>query len=70
MPFSPSDFAWWVWLLFGAGAWLVFAISMVTFEDAKGLKIPCGVLAAIAALAGVLSGLIGIIRFVKWVWGG
>jgi hypothetical protein len=70
MPFSPSDFQWWVWLLFALGADVVCIVSGALFSKDESFEIPCGVLAAAAALTAALSFLIGIIRFVKWAWGG
>jgi hypothetical protein len=73
VPFSPSDFAWWMWLLFAVGALVISAFSwLIAVNDepeTKLFRIPCGILAAIVSLTGTLALLIGIIRFVKWVWG-
>jgi hypothetical protein len=71
MPFSPSDLPWWGWLLCSLGAWVVYVIAHAFTEDVKGaggcLAIP---IALISGLAGLITGAMAVIRFVKWVWGG
>lgn len=72
MPFSPSDFAWWVWILFGAGAALVwgvcFLITVGIDEKNGGAKFFFGLVTFVVGLAGAACILIALIRFVKWVW--
>ena len=70
MPFGPSDLPWWGWLLCALGAALLTAIMAIGLlakeeNDWGGL-----VILVIAALATVISFLVGIIRFVKWAWVG
>lgn len=74
MPFSPSDFEWWAWLLFGVGAGVgciicVFATSACAEDDKLAGALGCGFIAFVFGVAGVGCFFIGVIRFVKWVWG-
>lgn len=79
MPFSPSDLPWWGWLI-ASGATLFVAalfggVSSASFKH-KGSSfmatVGCfGVMAAAAfGLIGALTGAVGVILFVKWVWTG
>jgi hypothetical protein len=73
MPFSPSDFEWWMWLLFMAGAGVACAISYaIAIATANNnnwkVSIPFGLLAFAAGVVGAGCFLIAVIRFVKWVW--
>ena len=75
MPFNPSDFAWWVWLLFVLGAAVVLFIAAFIAASADDdnlpiLSYPFGFLAIINALVVLGCLLIAVVRFVKWVWGG
>lgn len=75
MPFSPSDFDWWVWLLFGAGAYVACLLCYGAFAalsekaDAKA-EFGClmGFIGFSVGLAGTVCWIIGIVRFVKWIW--
>jgi len=73
MPFSPSDFEWWVWLLFSVGAAVVFGVFLLITiridEKNTGAKFFFGVLTFLLGLTGTACVLITLIRFVKWVWG-
>lgn len=74
MPFSPSDYEWWMWLLFALGAAVVLGICgaiavKLHDEDHSISAIVFGLPAIVAGVAGVGCLLIAIIRFVKWVWG-
>ena len=64
---SPSDLAWWGWLLCGMAAAFVAIRAWNSFENGKGESFPL-LLAVVSGIASVICGLIGIIRFVKWVW--
>jgi|GEM_PF-6403763 hypothetical protein len=62
---SPADFPWWSWILGGMiGVVLGFWINI------KVDKVPAETFGLILAASGCISILIGIIRFVKWVWAG
>ena len=73
MPFSPSDFEWWVWLLFAVGAAVAFGVCLLITigidEKNFGAKFLFGVLTFLVGVAGAGCILITLIRFVKWVWG-
>lgn len=73
MPFSPSDFEWWMWLLFMAGAAVIcgicYAIAHATADDNNWkVSVPFGLLAFVVGLVGTGCFFIAVIRFVKWVW--
>jgi hypothetical protein len=63
----PADVPWWGWLLIAVACWfLQLMMSIRTDDGGKGAW-----LIRTAFIAGmVLSALIGLIRFVKWVWQG
>lgn len=73
MPFSPSDFEWWMWVLFAVGAAVVclICIGIANVFDTKndGAKGLFAFFAVIAGFGTVGCGVIALIRFVKWVWG-
>ena len=65
---SPSDLPWWGWMLCGIGGFIVAALAISLSDDSDA-----GCLAKlfgfIVGLASLVCGAIGIIRFIKWVWG-
>jgi hypothetical protein len=73
---SPSDLAWWVWILISAGCCVAsfyafgFAARWKVRPDdemrayAKG----AGEWGFIFGVASFISFAIGVIRFIKWVW--
>lgn len=67
---NPSDFAWWAWILIGVGAGLVWMVSGLLLTDAenKGLGWLCWIFAVLSGVTSAICFVIGIIRFVKWVW--
>ena len=76
--FSPSAFPWWVWMLGAAALAIVAAVAYVisSTEEVEGeggvksvvLILGVGALFYISLLASLLCAIIGIVRFVKWVW--
>jgi hypothetical protein len=78
MPFSPSDFEWWAWMLFAIGGAIVCGILGIiasAFSDSDHPLGPIAILvfAASALIAGLGSlgcFLLAIVRFAKWAWGG
>ena len=68
MPFSPSDIPWWGWLLCAVMSGIVCLIAAGICEETDG-KIS-GTIAVLSGATGSLVAIIGIIRFVKWVWSG
>ena len=67
MPFSPSDLLWWQWLLCSVGAGIVCGIASA-FVDNKDAGCLAILVAFVAGLAGFITGIMGLILFVKWVW--
>jgi hypothetical protein len=61
----PASIPWWVWLFIAAVCWFIqLMMSIRTDNGSVGAWI-----IRIAFIVGmVLSALIGVIRFVKWVW--
>ena len=68
---NPSDLAWWQWLLIGAGSGLVCVSCAAILDRAKDWTVRglTWLIAAASGLAAFISVIIGLIRFVKWVWG-
>ena len=73
MPFSPSDFEWWMWALFALAALVVggicYLITIVSSEKNTGVSVFFGFLTFVVGVAGTGCAVIALIRFVKWVWG-
>ena len=67
MPFSPSDLSWWGWLLCSIAAWVVCIFASALTEKGGCLA---GLIALMAGVAGTVTGVMGAILFVKWVWYG
>lgn len=81
-PIKPSDLPWWGWLLCSVGALVainllgrLLVVVMETFEK-FGLSfqdevflVPLGLIVVLFGGVAVLTGLIGIVRFFKWIWG-
>ena len=66
MPFSPSDFQWWVWLICG----VIGLIAAYTATDAADLEPGWWLVAIPAWLVGIGCIGLGVIRFIKWAWEG
>jgi hypothetical protein len=68
---GPADLSWWVWILLAAALWLlqliISAFSDETIRENKHTSLFWTVRAAMI-VAMVVSALVGVIRFVKWVW--
>jgi hypothetical protein len=64
MHFSPSDLSWWVWLLCSLGCGIVFAIS-VADDDPGIVRV---LITILFGLLTALTGIVGLVRFVKWIW--
>jgi hypothetical protein len=66
-----ADLSWWVWILLAAALWLlqliISAVSDETIRENKHKSFFGTVRTALIA-AMVVSALVGVIRFVKWVW--
>jgi hypothetical protein len=76
MLFRPSALPWWGWLLSGllastiaVGCWVIFSLYYDQKSAAKRSFAWVAFAASIpAALIGGITGLTGLILFVKWVW--
>jgi tetrahydromethanopterin S-methyltransferase subunit D len=68
---SLADLSWWVWILLAVGLWflqlIISAFSDETIRENKHTSFFWAVRAAMI-VAMVVSALVGVIRFVKWVW--
>jgi hypothetical protein len=61
----PANIPWWAWLLIAVGCWFLQLILSVRTDDGTRGAWTIRIL----FIAGtVFSVLIGVIRFVKWVW--
>jgi len=73
MPFSPSDFEWWMWALFAVGAFVVSGVCyLITIAYAdKNWKVSVlfGFMTFVVGVPGIGCAVIALIRFIKWVWG-
>jgi hypothetical protein len=75
---SPSDIAWWGWILISIGCGVVsfYAFGLAARwkskpdEETRAYSKGAGEWGFIFAVASFISFAIGIIRFVKWVWAG
>jgi hypothetical protein len=67
---SPSDLPWWGWILLGFVA-AVIGFFRGALADTSKDDSGCGtmILVCLLYLFALLCGGIGLIRFVKWVWG-
>jgi hypothetical protein len=74
MPFSPSDLPWWGWLLCSLGAWAVCWVTLfvlpVLSEEGWLARCLCVLVRIVSGLAGLVTGAMAIVLFVKWVWNG
>ena len=62
---TPASVPWWGWILLAGVLWFV-QLMMGTYTDSGS---PRAWTVRIAFIVGmIVSGLIGVIRFVKWVW--
>jgi hypothetical protein len=69
MPISPSDLAWWQWLLVSAGAFIIAcATQLFTVEGRRGCVTTLLFVASL--IVSLLAGVIGIVRFIKFAWQG
>jgi len=67
---NPADLPWWGWLLCALGAGFV-ALMIAAYSSTREKTLYFSiVMYYIFGLAAVVCGIIGAIRFVKWVWGG
>ena len=69
MPINASSLSWWGWLLCSLGAFIVGGIAHVFTEDKKTgcLNI---LVAALAGVTGIVTGITGLILLVRSAWKG
>jgi hypothetical protein len=71
---SPSDLPWWGWFLCAGGAAFVarlfFAAAWSDLLVAQSVQRSqrAYVLGCVASVAAAILGLIGLVRFIKWIW--
>jgi hypothetical protein len=68
MPISPSDLPWWGWLLCSFGAWGTCWVMAFLNEDSDSGGFLLVLTAIVSGLAGLLTGIMGVVLFVKWIW--
>jgi len=66
VPISPSDLPWWGWLLCSLGAGVISWIAIEVSESKNGCL--AALAAFVSGLIAVITGVMGVILFVKWVW--
>lgn len=68
---TPSDLSWWVWLLVAAGCWVLWFMVDSYLDDAPERGVGLSRLIRFLSFVGcLLAAIIGVIRFVKWIWVG
>ncbi len=69
---SPSALPWWGWLLCAACAAMVALGAHVYFTENKETdwRIVAFVISFVSGVAAFLLGIIGVVRFIKWIWNG
>jgi hypothetical protein len=61
----PASIPWWGWILLAVVLWYV-QLMMGIYTDSGSIRAWVIRIALIAGM--VISALIGVIRFVKWIW--
>jgi hypothetical protein len=71
---SPADLPWWGWMLCAAGAAL---LARVSFTNAwSSLLVSQNIqtsqrsyfVGVVVSIAAAILGIVGLVRFVKWIW--
>jgi hypothetical protein len=70
MPVDPSPLPWWEWLLWGLGGGIgaMIASGIVNKTKDGAWAMAWWVTAIIAGAGGVISFVIGLVRFAQWAW--
>jgi hypothetical protein len=64
-----SVLPWWGWMLCGVGGIAIVALTTFLVDFLEGATaIAVWLIGVLAGLAGVISFVIGIVRFLKWAW--
>ena len=67
---SPSEIPVWGWFLAAAASGGFFLACFNSKGSSGAEQAWTSLLSVVFALAGILCGVIGVIRFAKWVWVG
>jgi len=67
---SPSDLPWWGWLLCAVCAALVALGAKIYYDEntEKDWRLVAMVIGFVSVVAAFLLGVIGMVRFIKWIW--
>jgi hypothetical protein len=70
MPVDASAMPWWGWLLCGGGGGIIALIASRIVDITKNgmLAIAWWLLSMLAGLGGLVSFVVGVVGFTKWVW--
>ena len=70
MPIDTSTTPWWEWLLCGAGGGIAALIAsrIVDITENGMLAIAWWLVSLLAGLGGLVSFVVGLVGFAKWVW--
>ena len=66
---DPAALPWWLWLACSLVC-LVLASLFALFREDDSTGCGCLSIAVLLGIAGMLSGLLGLVRFIKWAWAG
>ena len=70
---SPSDLQWWGWIVLSALLWIIGRFASAEADESIPINVHTTfwwIVHALVTIGSILSTLIGVIRFIKWVWGG
>jgi hypothetical protein len=70
MPLDASAIPWWGWLLCGGGSGIIALIASRIVDITKNgmLAIAWWLVSMLAGLGGLVSFVVGVVGFAKWVW--
>ena len=69
MPISASSLPWWGWLLCSLGAFIVGGIAHL-FTEGKNNGCLSILVAALAGLTGIVTGVMSVVVLIKTLWKG
>ena len=69
MPFSPSDFEWWMWALFAAGFLLVCIVCCFVADASKhsAVAVLFGLMAVVLGVGFFGCAVVALVLFAKWL---
>jgi hypothetical protein len=68
MLLRPAYLPWWGWVLCSVGATITCIISFVIVDQGKGNRWFALLIAMVSGFAGLVTGAMGFILFIKWFW--